>query len=135
MVPFYVGRLFGAITHAHGYLIAREDGLCLALHDGRIEGSVLDEETESVFLDWHQLGELNARHGRMASTVTIPLKTAASDPRLPGRRKDRLELQVQSRDRDALETLLERAAELRLGHRDPDVDQILDDVDGFLRNL
>jgi len=136
MLPFYVGRFLGAMTRAHGYAIARADGLCLALHDGKIEGSILDEETDTIVLGWNQIGELSAHHGRLQSTLTIPFTTTPpQDPRLPAITKGRMILQVQSRDRDALDTLLQRAASLRLGHQDPDVDRILDDVGDFLRDL
>ncbi len=135
MVPFYVGKMLGAIAKAHGYLIAKDEGLVLALHDGLIEHSVLDEETETVLLGWNELSGVEVDHGRLKSTLKIGFCDAESARELPGSDDGSMVVQVQPRYREELDELVVRIQRFLAGHRDLDVDAILGDVNDFLDGI
>lgn len=135
MVPFYVGKLLGAISRAHGYVIAKDEGLVLALHDGLIEHSVLDEETETVVLGWQELAGVQVDHGRLKSTLSIGFRDAEAARELPGSDDGSMVVQVQPRYREELDELVERTRMFLAGRRDLDVDAILGDVNDFLDGI
>lgn len=135
MVPFYVGKMLGAITKAHGYLIAKDEGLVLALHDGQIEHSVLDEETETVVLGWLELAGVEVDHGRLKSTLAIRFRDAEAARELPGSDDGSMVVQVQPRYREELDELVARVEKFLAGQRDLDVDTILGDVSDFLDGI
>ena len=134
-IQFYIGKFMGAKTSMHGLVLAENEGLRFVLHDGKVEGSVLDEETETVDVHWGDIADLRVDHGMLESSLRIELRTPPLGRALPGLKGTTLALQVQQKDREPLDAFLKRALALQRGESDADVDGLLDDLNDFVSGI
>ena len=135
MLQFYVGKWAGVRTSMHGYVIAGPDGLRFTLHDGVVDRSVLDEDTETVELPWSDVATLAVDHDLLESSLIIGLHTPPVAKKLPGLKGNTITLKTPRKSRDALDAFLESAGSFQRGDTLTDVDAVLDDLSEFLDGI
>lgn len=119
----------------HGYVMANPEGLRFALHDGVVDHSLLDEETETIDLPWSDVADLAVDHGLLESSLIIGLHTPPIARKLPGLEGTTITLRTPRKSRDVLDAFLESARAAQRGESTTDVDAALDDLSQFLDGL
>jgi hypothetical protein len=136
MIQFHCGKWMGAKARQHGYAMVEDEGLRFALHDGKIERSILDEETADEFVPWTDIDDLDTDHGMLENTLTIALRTPPLPGRnLPGLRGACMTLHVQKKNQDDLDRFATRANHIREGAGTKNIEDALDDINDFLDQL
>lgn len=132
MVQFRVRQWLGLDVKVDGMAIAKADGLQLAFNDPKDAEKLWEADTEAISIPWEQLSELKIDYGFVHDEIHLAVTNADLFGSLPGVRSNQVELDVRKAEREALKQFEKRATQFRSGKKKDDVDDMLDDIRGFL---
>jgi len=134
MLPFQITRMFGLKSKTHGFALVNEQGIKLVFKDAAAIAKKSDEEANSIMIEWNNLARWEAKRGFISDAFTIEVHVMVGDE--PDGRNDKvLELELQKRDREALDRFQKHIKGYQSGERKDDVDDVLDDVQDMLDNM
>ena len=135
MLPFYIGKAFGASYDTQGTAFLKDEGVRLVFCECDDDGEILDDNVDQILVRWDALEEIELDHGFLESKVKVKASFFEGFGSLPGWHDGELELQVNKRDRKTGDAFMKKLDKFRKGYKRPDVDSILDDTRKFLEDL
>ena len=133
-LPFHISKLFGLKRKTHGFALVNETGIRLVFRDADEIAQAPDEDAESQMITWDNLASMEITRGLVSDEVKLSVHVMfGEDP--DGKNDSMIELELQKRDRPALDQFEKRVKEYRSGQRKDDVDEVLDDVRDLLDRM
>ena len=134
MLPFHISKTFGLQSKTHGMALLNEKGIRLVFRDADALEENRDEDAESLYIEWANLVDWEVKRGLLGDVLRFKVRgMSGTDP--DGREDKLVELELQKRDRPALDRFEKVFEEYRSGRRKDDVDNVLDDVRDFLDRI
>lgn len=135
MVQFRVSRLFGLRVDADGVLIPNEDGLQLVFNRTDGEQGLLDADVQAVKISWSDVETWEVDYGILTDRISLVVTSVDCLRDVPGVKDSKVDLVVLRRHRDALKEFQRRAKEYESGRRVEKVDETIDEIRDFLRDM
>lgn len=134
MLPFQITRMFGLQSKTHGYALVSERGIQLVFRSAASINAQPDEVADSIMIEWSNLKHWKATRGYLADQLVLEVHVMIGEEP-DGKNDNRLELDLQKRDREQLDRFEKHIQEYQSGKRKDDVEDVLDDVRNMLDNM
>ena len=134
MLPFQITRMLGFKSKTHGYALVNEQGIRLVFREADDIKKAWDDEAEFLQVDWDNFAGMDVVRGIISDELKIKVLVMIGDEP-DGKNDNIIHLELQKRDREALDRFEKQVKDYRSGKRKDDVDDVLDDVRDMLDRM
>lgn len=134
MLPFQITRMLGLKSKTHGYALVNEHGIRLVFREADDIKKAWDDEAEFLQVDWDNFAGMDVVRGIISDELKIKVLVMIGDEP-DGKNDNIIHLELQKRDREALDRFEKQVKDYRSGKRKDDVDDVLDDVRDMLDRM